>query len=73
MAVTIAQRLTAAENDINRLLEHLQDVTLVDDASKHVAILDEEADRIAMRLISLENKIAALRYKWQQAHKKVNS
>lgn len=73
MAVTIADRLTAAENDVNRILELLQDVITVNDASKHVQILDQEGEDIAYRLASLENKISALKYKWQQAYQRVNS
>jgi len=73
MAVTITDRLTAAENDVNRILELLQDIITVDDASKHVEILDEESQDIAYRLTSLERKISALKYKWQQAYKRINS
>ena len=73
MAVTITERLIAVENDVNRMLEMLQEAVTVEDASKHVAILDDENDAILYRITSLENKLEALRYKWQLAYKKVNS
>lgn len=72
MAV-INDRLTSAENDINRILEMLQDVITVDEASQHVEILDEEAQRIFYQITSLEKKISSLRYKWQQAVNRARS
>ncbi len=73
MTTTINNRLSSAENDINRILESLQEAITVDSASKHVSILDSEAEQILFRIKSLEQKIESLKYKWQQAYKRVNS
>lgn len=70
---TTQERLTSIENDINRILEMIQEAITVADASKHVAILDEEANDIFYRINSMEQKLSSLKYKLQQAYKRVNS
>ena len=73
MTVSISDRLTSIEKDVNRILEELQNAVTIEDASKYVDVTDSEVESILYRVTSLESKIQSLKYKWQLAHRKVNS
>jgi uncharacterized protein YoxC len=66
MTITIEERLTAAEKNLNRLLEEIQVAITVDEASKHVDIIDTENDDILYRIKRIENVIQRIKYQIQQ-------
>jgi len=70
MTISITDRLNSIEDDLNRIMEELQQSVTVEDASKHVAIMDSESQDILYRMKGIEDKIASLRSKCQLAYKR---
>ena len=70
---TITERLNDIEDDLNRILEMLETIITVEDASKHVKIIDTDVENILYRITSIEMKTAALLTKWRIAVKRSES
>jgi len=64
------ERLNSIEDNINRMMELLQEVATVDDATDYTDVQDARMQTIYNRMDSLEAKLQALVYKWQIAIKK---
>lgn len=65
MAPTIEQRLTALEKDVNRVLEALQDIAIVDDGDEYNEVEEGGSLDIERRTRRCEEIIQALFYKAQ--------
>jgi len=59
----LSHRLAAIEESLNRGLEILDEVVVLDDISTHIKITDEEFGIIQTRVRSLERKVRTLLYK----------
>ncbi len=73
MARTVSERLDDIERDLSRILEFLQDAMTVDTASEQIEIADTLGESNLTRIRRIEQRMEAVRYKWQMATRKQNS
>jgi hypothetical protein len=66
MTVSIEERLTAAEENVNRLFEAIQSAATVEDASDHTNIIDNSNQDILDRIRRIEQIIDRIKYQIRQ-------